>query len=172
MDCHALTRLLPASVRLNICDQLCGLSKLPDAVFFSQIRMRVNLSWEAVSSWELEEETEFMQTSYVTRRHVKLLFKKTPAALRHLAENRIIVWFDTIEWGPQVTRLEDVEVDGRVSVVISNRLEMELSPAQMLGLCVQLTYSTTIERPRDDSDSEGSVCSAEARDYGEFISSM
>jgi outer membrane lipoprotein-sorting protein len=146
MDCHALAKMLPASVRQQICEQLCGLSKLPAEVYNTRIKSRVNSMWAAVDHWELEEETEFMQTSFVTQRHVVMFLKKTPAALRHLQEARIIVWFDTETWGPQVTRIEDVGADGRATVVISDRMEFELTPGEMKDLQVKLPYSTTMGR--------------------------
>jgi hypothetical protein len=146
MDCYALAKMLPTSARHHICEQLCGLSKLPSEVLNTMIRNRVNKMWTAVERWELEEETELMQSSYVTQKHVIPFFKKTTAALRHLQEARVIVWFDTDAWGPQVTRIEDLGADGRATVVISNRIEINLRPEEMKDMHVKLSYSTTFQR--------------------------
>ena len=129
----------------NICEQLCGLSKLPNEVYNTMIRNRVNIAWAAVDRWELEEETEFMQTLYQTQKHVILHFKKTQAALRHLQEARVIVWFDTENWGTQASRIEDVAADGRACVIIDNRIDWELTQEEMQNPRVKLTYFTAFE---------------------------
>jgi hypothetical protein len=155
MDCHALTPLLPpAALRLQICDQLFGLSKLPDAVYFSRVRSRVNLAWPAISSWGLDEEQELMGNYLRVERFVLFRFKTTRAALLHLIEHRILVHFESAAWGLQCSVVLGISENGRAIVVISDRLEMELTAVEMQGLVACHTYDLTMERCSDEDEWE------------------